>query len=78
MKLALDQRPQFLISSSLARSGLLAKAEGRAALKEWPDIWLAEEPIAGCRSSLKDEFRILGVRSTPEQNLKTGLFGLGF
>ena len=67
MKLARDHRPQFLISSLLARSGL-AKAEGRAALKEWPDIWLAELLMTGSRSSLREEFRITGVRRDPEQN----------
>ena len=68
MKLAPDHRPQFLMSSLLARSGLLAKAEGRAALKEWPDMWLAELPMTGSRSSLREEFRIPGGRRDPEQN----------
>ena len=68
MKLAPDHRPQFLMSSLLARLGLLAKAEGRAALKEWLDMWLAEQPMTGSRSSLREEFRILGVRRDPEQN----------
>ena len=46
----------------------MAKAEGRAALKEWPDMWLAKQPMTGSRSSLREEFRILGVRRDPEQN----------
>ena len=66
------------MSSSLARSGLLARVEGRAALKEWPEICVADAPMTGRRSSLRLEFRDWEVRREPEQNLKTGLFGEGF
>ena len=66
------------MSLSLARLGLLARAEGRAALKEWPKMCEADGPITGRRRLFRQELRMLEVRREPEQNMKTGSLGCGF
>jgi hypothetical protein len=61
------------MSSSLAKSGLFAKAEGKAALKEWPVIIAADSPMTGCSRVYRVEFSRVEFKNFPEFRVKTGL-----
>ena len=60
------------MSWSLAKSGLVAKTEGMAALREWLEIWSADCPRNGLRRSLKVWLKTGGVRGLTAENEKTG------
>ncbi len=72
LKLPEFHLPQDLISSLLAKSELFAIAEGMAALKLWPWIFLDWALRWGLRRSSGVLLSFPEVRSFPVSNLKTG------
>ena len=64
------------MSSSLARSGLLASTDGSAARKECPEMKAPLSPMIGLSSFTRQVLRDPDVRSKLEVNSKTGFCGL--
>ncbi len=70
LKLSLFHLPQDFRSSTLAMSGLLAIADGMAALKLWPRMSVAWLPKCGFNRISRVSFKPLDVSSFPEEKAK--------
>ncbi len=69
---SLDHLPHIIISLSDAKSGVLARADGIAALNEWPENFLAPLPTWRSSRDTTVVVKIFWVRFFPFANWKTG------